>query len=315
MAGSYPDAPWRRMAYDQDGTVMWVADPQSAENINWGQVDTTTIDEQTETQKGYANDESNTTWVAINGNSAPYLRSTFIAMIFPELRDLYGLHIWLTMPASPWTYGHVFNVETSTDTTNGIDGTWTSHWSSGSGEFPPTWDADYSSEVYYRAFIESMTATGVRSLRFVPYVSYELTGASANRLISTHVYGGISSGETPDRLLFVDDSTGLELTEPMDWGDVPRGTSFDKVCKIKNNSSTLDANTVTLAFEALTGTSNTWYTAKEGAGAFNSPLSLTTDPITAGNSSGTITIRQTIDPAETLSLAACRAYLTVGSWT
>jgi hypothetical protein len=131
------------------------------------------------------------------------------------------------------------------------------------------------------------------------------------------MYGLISSGETPDRLLFIDDSTGLEFTEPLDWGDVPRGTTLDYDIKVKNNSGTLTANTNVLDFEALTGTSDTYYTIKETGGSFATTLSITSigAGVTYPSGANVITVRLAVPDAAGFAAESARLFVSTVSWT
>jgi hypothetical protein len=297
------------MGWDKDGTLCWWAYSPGEYGSEWTSVDTGTITVFSEAQMGNLNDEATTAAPNIVRSSPGGKKDGFIVHIFPELRDLYGFHAWAYNPDTAWYRFHVLNFQTSTDTTNGIDGNWTEHFS----ETTQWWNSDLSPTLMYRSSIDTYSALGVRSVRYVINTEYDLSGDWWS-WYSSHHYGDISSGETPDRLLFIDSGTGLEFTAPEDWGDVPRGTVLSRTMTVKNNSSTLTATTNTLSFEALTGTSNTWYTADESGGGYSSPLSLTS-PLTAGSSTGTITVKLTVPIGAALSLAAARAYLTVGTWS
>jgi hypothetical protein len=131
-----------------------------------------------------------------------------------------------------------------------------------------------------------------------------------------HLYGDKSAGATPDRLLFIDNDTGLEFTGPLDWGDVPRGTTLIHEIQIKNNSATLDANDIDLDFEALTGLSDTWHTMSDSGGAFGGTLNITSIAATATYpAADTITIKLIVGDAENLGPQACRLQAVTASWT
>ena len=284
MAGTYADVPGRRMAWDADGSVglshrtesggfpVRDIDAADTDQLN-GEAFTTNVD--------FADFNQHDGWVAV---------------MFPELRDLDGYYLQGTWGTSDRTHA----VRTSTDTTNGLDGTFTEI----SSDYPDP--ADNSTN--YRAAIASASATGIRCVRF-EFGSLEGFGGQLRTL---HLYGTISTGGTPDRLLFIDNSTGLEFTGSQDYGDIPRGSARDVDIKVKNNSGSLQANTITLDSEDLDGGSGSWYTFDSGSGFSGS---LAVGNLAAGASSSVITVRQVIPDAATVGLHAARLYLAVASWT
>ena len=303
MAGSYPDVPGRRMAWDADGTILFYQNVPSLGSRNldgaWG-TSTTPWNE-------VANDESDSNhgWEAIVGSSVGY---AIFCWIFPETRDVYGL--FGAAEAGYLGAGGLRDAETSTNTTNGIDGDWSEIISSGSGEiwyslqdsWPDRWRNDIDSSFG--------TASGVRGLEAW------LQGRDATYLKSFHIYGEIAAGQTPHRLLFIDTATGLEFAGPIDWGDVPRGTVHDRTLWVKNNSSILTATNVTLSFEDLYLGSSTWYTIKETSGSFATTLDIdeilpaATYPVAPSR----ITVRATVAIDEDLGTHAARLKAVTSTW-
>lgn len=313
MAGAYPDAPSRRMAWDQDGTVVWWTT-----GTLWTNLDKTAITELTSGQRTQLNSETDDPGVSSpdilkayqNGNGTPRP----VCWVFPERRDLFGAFTWNSYSSGDPTVSHIQNVRWSSDSTNGISGTFT--------DYPDTWpDTPYktwSNSLYYRIGIEvfATPATGARTFGFI-FGYAQGAGLIVNSwLVSTHLYGVISTGETPDRLLFIDNDTGLEFTRPQDWGDIPRGSVWEKNILIKNNSTTLTASTNLLDFEALTGTVDTWHQIKETGGVFADTLSIASIGPGASYPTGgnVITIRLTVADTAQLGLQAARLKLTTGSW-
>jgi hypothetical protein len=276
MAGSYPDVPSRRIAYDADGSILLSR-----------AFDTGILVEQSAAVRVELNDEDNV-------NSTMTTRG-YAILIFPELREIDG--IFARVNAS----NRIGNVDTSGDTTNGSDGTWTNRIA----DYP-----DPDLDVYptnYRSLITSLAVSNARGLRVD-----QPTSSTNWRAI--HVYGEIAAGETPDRLLWVDNSTGAEFGLPIDYGDIPRGSAEDREVKLRNNSTTMTAASVQVTGESLFLNSGNWYSFKEAAGSFQATLPLSSS-IGASSDSPVITIRRITPDSETLGLHAGRAYANVGTWS
>jgi hypothetical protein len=223
-------------------------------------------------------------------------------LIFPELRDIDGTYI----------LGENFDacgLLTSADTTNGLDGTWVLQ----SSVVGTATRSPLSVEVIpdYREGIYAWSATGKRAVQFWFANS---SGLDSNFLREFHVYGEIGSGETPDRLLFIDDQTGLEYGVTQDWGNRPRGAAADKDIRVKNNSGTLTANSITIGrgrTETAPSDASTWYTMDNGSG-FGSSVSITS--LTAG-SEDTWTLRQIIPTTAVPGLYETWISYDATSWT
>lgn len=280
-AGSYPDAPSRRMACDADGTIG--GQRRSAGDGALGQISAGNMTvAQDEEMAGFA-----------YGSST---KGEYTFYIFPELRDLEG--IFLSGPIN----NQMTEVASSGDTTNTWDGTWTQRIA----DFD---DSDSQTLTSYRTEITSLAVNNVRGVRALD----PNTGGTSKRLRAFHVYGTISAGETPDRLLWIDNDDDLEFSQPQDYGDVPRGSAEDHIVYLKNNSASLAANTVQVTAEDLFGGSGSWYTFDDGTG-FSATKTLASS-IGNGANSPDITIRRITPDAATLGVHAARAYVSVGSWT
>lgn len=286
---AYATVPGRRMAYDADGTVL-VMHRYSYQLFEWDA-----------THTAYLNDEDMATNVNYDPLGQFNNHSGEMIWIFPELREIdgfFGLH-------SDGTTDRFQEVATSANTTNGIDGTHST--------LIANWTDVAKTTAAYRTDITSASASSKRSVR-LQFTNHRGVGFGFR---SIHLYGEISAGETPDRLLFINVATGLEFTVPQDWGDIPRGTTHDKTIRIKNNSSTLTANTITLSFEDLYLGSSSWYTIKETGGSFSTTLGITSIAagVTYPTPSNVITIRKATPDDETLGLHAARCKATTTSWT
>lgn len=285
MAGSYPDVPGRRMAYDADGTI-----------VGYRRVDgTTTLTEVNTSGKTIVNDEDPLTYGwTMEGVYSPI---NWVYLIFPELRDFDGLY------ANTPFANDLNTVYTSADTTNTWDGTWTQRSSNLD-------DSDIGLDAY-RSLITTFNVSNIRAIRI-----QNVSTNHSQRMSRMHVYGKISAGETPDRMLYINTSTGLEYTNPIDWGNIPRGTIYDEDFYIKNNSSTLTANNTNLDFEALYLSSVTFYTLSTGVGWSTSygPIS-TIGASSRWPPSNSLTVR--CDPPSTaeLGLHAARIVMNTSSWS
>lgn len=286
MAGTYPDIPAPKMPYDRDGTV----------GLSY-LTNLTGLATLTNADMIGMNDENISTNGNLTGSS-----SRWVCLVFPELRDIVALTI---VNASNGSNG-VNNVEVSSNTSNGIDGTWTS--------LTANFSDAAATATAYRTDIRSHSSLGVKAIRALNSTS----GASTNCRVGTfHVYGTKSA--VSDRLEFwhptLDQS--LNITPAyLDWGDVARGSSGSRTFRLKNLSATLTANTITVGMEALYDTSPTMvsqHTFDYNGGGFGTTATI--GSLTPGQISSTITIQQNVSATATLSVWEQRIYASASSWS
>lgn len=280
MAGTYPDVPGHRMAYDRDGSAGAIVETSGGvTSLSGG--DMVTI-----------NDEASG-YVAMS----PSTKS--LAIIFPELRDVVGYAAVYesTDGSAPST------VYTSVDTTNGYDGTWVNR-----GTFVNT-----TIGAGLRT-IQSVTWSGIKAVRF--HGAGGNFGGS-NRFLAIHVFGTPASGQNPNRLRLWHPTLDQEITGAyFDWGDVPRSTALTKQFRVKNNSSTLTANSVALTREALTDTSPTNVSAHEfSTDGVNYAGTVNIGNLAPGAISSVLTMRRTTPSTAVLSLWWARIVASASSWT
>ncbi len=290
--GFYADVPGARMGLDADGSILLAAE-MAVGSFTVGMSPGKVWDTPTQAEKDRVNNEDASDDWALAGND-------FLScMIFPEKRDIDGVFF-----ASPnVTSG---GSDYSTNTTNGIDGSWTTLSYTGF-----TWLLDDK----YRTDIAAKSLTGVRAVRF-------FNGSTSQDLSAMHVYGLIASGETPDRILFLDEATGLEFgsggsaPEIMDFGDRPRGSIFDHEFRLRNNSTVagnnLTATTIALTREALVGVMDTWMTYDEDGGGFMTSETVTS--LAPETNSALLTMRLDIPDLATLFVWAARTKVAVTTW-
>lgn len=236
MAGSYADAPGFKMPYDVDGSAGFASTGGTPSAM-------------TGTELANFNDET-----ASNGAGGA-LNGIFIyqGIIFPQLRDIYGFGFHQGMTNSAIT-----TVQTSTDTTTGMDGTWTtrvsnypqaSEFSAGAPAFRTTYRGTGG------VAEASLPYLGVKAIRFVGNGNNNNGNNVASDL---HLYGNIASGQSLDRLRLWHATLDQEIAAGgLDYGDFGRGGSIDRTFRVKNNSSSLTANSILLSLTALTDTSPT----------------------------------------------------------
>ncbi len=275
MAGSYPDAFGRRMAWDADGTVaLYVPTGGNADEYTPAQADQVNSEEGADVNVGLT-------------------ASGYNIHIFPELRDVVGFFI-------AKNGGGYTTLETSVDTTNGIDGTWVQVLA----------DVTDASAVNpdYRNSVDSISAIGVKGIRV-----FKNSGGTSNRMLAIHIYGKISAAQTPDRIVFLDpDNADAQFTKVLDFGDVPRGQTQTRTFKIKNNSGSLTVNTITITAEDLYLNAGDWFTF--GDDGINYSASFAAGNLGPG-AEKLIYMKQVVPGSETLGLQTGRIKVSHASVT
>lgn len=273
MAGFYPDVPANRFALHLDGTQAYTID--STNNI-------TSITSQLPTLVNDEDDDTSTT----------FRSKTAVVFIFPELRDIAGYYY----NDSESGQG---SMQVSNDTTNGLDGTWTTIAN-------PFLNHNTNVTPGYRTAIRTVTAGGVKAVKF-NFGAYGYRDARA-----VHLYGTIPEAQNPDRLVFWEPVNNNPTPGAwFDWGDIQQGTSATKQFRIKNNSSTLTANDVTLSSGAVThsmslefSTDGTTYSASPNVGN-----------IAPGATSSILYVRRNVPSSEPMRPQACTISASAASWS
>jgi hypothetical protein len=166
----------------------------------------------------------------------------WISFVFPDYRDVSGIYA----NGDGWHTGgndQAQRVEVSTDTTNGLDGIWTEVVA----DLP-----NYDTIAYWRTgYTTFTTATNVLGIRWRRYRWISNVG-------NTHIYGKAGSLANTKRLKIYQ-STGWEIDEVTDYGDVERDHTDIRQFRIRNYSNTHSAYGVVISMESLTGVSEDWY--------------------------------------------------------
>lgn len=291
MAGSYPDAPSNRMVLDRDGTQIYRIDSfNQLFQLSAGDVQT-------------VNDETSNGFSTGTGGVAALTPTTGVTLVvlFPEKRNVLGYYLNAGVAAS----GDLAAAEVSTNTTNGVDGTWTAVTA-----------VDHNEAVSpgFRSKIQAINALGVRGIRF-----RWIGGAStAHPSVSLHLYGVIAAGESPHRLEFWHPTSDARIGGAyFDWGDTPRSSSADRSVRVKNVSTTKTAHDVEVSFNALTDgipSVTSQFTVSENAGvSFTASVEL--GSIAPGGFSPVLVVRRNTTSEAALSVWEPRIVAVPGNWT
>lgn len=284
MAGNYPDVPSWRIPYSIDGTLATkvdhlnvVTDIANSELLNM-------------------NNESDSDNYGL-GIQDQIAR---ICLLFPRLMDIDAMYLRFEAQ-----YNSAPNFQTSANTTNGFDGTWTN--------FTPTIQEGGTTIPAYRTAIWSGTIGGVRGLR----MSRAAPGW-VHYIYTWHIYGEPTAGEDANRLEVWSPTLDQRLAPAaLDWGNCPRSSSEDRTFRIKNLSPTLTANSVRIAFDAPTDTTPSvagQMTVSEDGTNFYAQRTITS--IAPGATSAVYTIRRTTPSNAQLSLWTARMLVeATAAWT
>ena len=282
MAGNYPDPTSWRMALDRDGTA-WLDVRDTGQVIDIGASSIAAMSNEGGGSYGPAE-------LGVSG---------YLVLIFPEKRDVDAIFIAAQYSLSTIQY--------SLNSTNGVDGTWTT--------IPGPYTMG-TLETAWRTGTMAETVLAVKALRF------RLNGSSpwSWGVFSLHVWGEIAPAETPDRLVFWNAGSNTKMDPAtLDWGDVPRSSSADRVVRIKNISATKSAVNIRVSFDILTDATSpapsvpAQFTASYNGGAFLAQVNIGT--LAPGAISGPITLRRVTPSNAQYGLFAPRASAVADSWT
>ncbi len=220
-------------------------------------------------------------------------------LFFPELREVTAFYAWFhTTDGASSAVMTASLIEGSTNSTNGLDGTWETASVGGA----PTRNNNFD----WRSTIKSLSFTGSKK---IVRLCFTYNWAAVNVYL-LHVYGEKGSGQTPDDIIYIDHDTtpGVEYTAPEDFGDRPLATTVTRQFRVKNTSATLTANTINIqcndADFAISTDNTTWV------------VTINIASLGPGAESSTMYIRNTTPaPGALLGPRFARIVTTVGSWT
>ena len=278
MAGNYPDPPGSRIAYDSDGTLLFTLDSTLSNATPLANSANVAL-----------NDDSSTGTVGVaNGQ--------YILFLFPQPMDLTHWATWFDRPGE-WSEPVV-----STNTTNGMDGTWTAI------SFPTS----SSSKATLRSNILAITANNVVALRFRHVDNW------GPAIFVVHLFGKPSN--LSNRLELWHPSLDQPLSDTpafFDYGNVMRNSApITKSFRIKNLSTTLSANTITVGCEALTDATPTFVSqtqfSYDGSSYANTATISTLAPNTV---SDVASVKLTTTASTSLGLWSQRYYAEASDWS
>jgi hypothetical protein len=289
---NYPDAPGARMAYDTDGSQMFLVQ-YSGITSRLSQVNTAQINDEADTEVQHTPDGT--------GNA-------YLFVVFPELRDLAGFYVDCRRPFP--SYVSVVDIATSANSTTGLDGTWVAYPS-------PVVQAGLQTNPNYRLLIQPLNRPGTKMFRVT------ISTGQPNALgevwwRAVHLYGK-KTAESGNALSLWHPSSNQPLTDfptYLDWGDRPRGGAvLTKTVRVKNVSSALTAQGVKVSASALTDAAAPslvdQYAFATGGG-YQTLLDI--GDLAPGAVSGVITIRLTLDIATQLGLWTQRVLAVPTAW-
>lgn len=272
----YPTLPDRRMPYDNDGTVVFQGD---------------TFNGITSVPSGSTVAAFNATGYVFNG-IAGGANALVTWWFFPEQREVSAIYFASDTAALGSLAG-------SNDTTNGVDGTWESATFPGGVPSSPA-----STSFDWRSGIKAVSFTGPKRV-----IKATLSAIGGRYLLIAHLYGQKAAGQTPDDVIYLDQATAYaEFTAPIDFGDMPLGTTAQHQFKVKNASATHTANTINIQCNdtdfAISSDGVTWVN------------TINIASLAAGASSGVLYVRDTTpNPGHVLLPRYARIVTTVASWT
>ncbi|HEY5276114.1 MAG TPA: hypothetical protein VIK38_06195 [Coriobacteriia bacterium] len=232
--------------------------------------------------------------------------SRCVWLFFPESREVTAFYYGGDSATTRWglSSNGLVAIYGSTDTTNGVDGTWeTGSYTAAAGSTGPGVDK-------WRANLTPVSFTGPKkAIRFIAS-STGGYGADSHNLVLFHLYGEKAAGQTPDDIIYIDHDTtpGVEYTAPEDFGDRPLATTVTRQFRVKNTSATLTANTINIQCndaDFVISTDNTTWVVTINIGSLG-----------PGAESSTMYVRNTTPAVGTaLGPRFARIVTTVGSWT
>jgi len=225
MAGSYPDVPGYRFAYDVDGTVV-IRYP-----IGGGAPSQLTTGNLAQINRDQADPG---VWTAYNPGD--HMKMVWI---FPEIRTVLGYFFSVRQVYMP-VGGRL--LETSANTTDGIDGNWTTVAS----PYQLNDCETYGVGPYYRSGLQSVNYANVKAVRFGVH----------QHVSAFHLYGSIAPTESVNRLRVLDVG-GSDIAAQLDFGNLQQTAISTKQFKIANNSASLSANNITVSMNTVSDASPT----------------------------------------------------------
>ena len=285
----YPTYPDLAIPYEFDGTVVKVLHTQNG-----------IIKTFSDSEKLELNDEDYTPTGDLGGS----MPSNYIWLVFffPEKRNITGLYA-LAQRNTELASLAPTDFLWSPNSTNGLDGDWYN------ATMPNGFNsANYDFDTWRKSVKPVSSVSGAIAVKIRFYENLQ----SIRYFRVVHLFGHKTTGETPDDIAFLDPTAGdAEFTLPIDFGDVPAGTSSIRQMKLKNTSSTKTASNIVLSvldptdiIRVSLSSGGPWYT------------SLTFTSLGPGEKTAVIYVKcETPAPPTPLGPDRAPMKVTVGSWT
>ena len=367
----YSAPPGTRLAYDLDGTVGLIT-KNTGKSIEVVEIANTALAAMNDERMGAMSTlltgstiyVSTSLWLNPAWGGVSYYSGAAenfgIFFLFPTPTQLQGIFLYAVGSNGPDNYGGYsvghwsMDVFTSTDTTNGLDGTWTqlivridslgvaaltaatSVFASprvnvdGSGDSARGGTYLSSANDNYR---RNFNADGVGIVEVAGAATRHLKGIrfqpggrrvigdsdTSNVLFKIHLYGQPDTDALTQRLDIWQVSSDLRASAGyLDWGDTPLGSTADKSFRVKNVSPTLTAHTITvdiLPALATTIPSPDSMMLLSLDGGATWTATVEIATLSPGAISGTILIRRTTPANAALSNWSPRLSVETLSWT
>ena len=223
--------------------------------------------------------------------------SMHISLLFPQARTISAWSLaYYGDSASRYT-----SMQTSSDTTNGQDGTWGGVVAQG------VLDEYYNATDAKFRVPKTVNWTNVKGLRL-----------TTNNAVETHYMKELAlwGSYTPAGLQFWHPTNSTTMPgDTFDIGNAARGATYSTTFRIKNNHGTLTANNITITSSSTAvvgGIRNTLEFSDGGAYASSIVLS----SLAPGATSSVITFRRIVNSGETLnSFGTTKVTAVAQSWT
>jgi hypothetical protein len=224
----YTPLPDRRMPYDNDGTLVYFGTANTGATTAASSGQTVEMNDQDFVSVG----------TVTNDGTNPQF---YVWLFYPEQREITATYCRFRHQfGSQDTEQALASVVGSTDTANGMDGTWeTASLPAGA----PAWPNDFA----WRSGIVPVSFTGPKSTARFAWASTG-SGSRTGYIRILHVYGEAAAGQLAHDLIYIDhdDTPGTEYTAPEDFGDQPLGTTVVRQFRLKNTSASKTATGINI---------------------------------------------------------------------
>lgn len=219
------------------------------------------------------------------------------ALFFPELRAIQAFSL------SIYDAGNgsisIVNLETSSDTTNGMDGNWDFRYNIS------------SLNAWYNASLTTLRQPWTVDWQNTKSIRLTITtgGSAFSGLYDCHIWGNYTRAGL---VLWDASADQIMAGSNLDFGDTTQGSVYTRQLRIKNNYG-LTANNIVIASPAggVGDVRNALEFSDGGAYA----TSVTIPTIAPGAISPVVTVRRTVSPTAPLVIGCARVTATAGSWT